>query len=114
MGLKELFKRKNKQSVMEFVAPRSDLTPEQKAQLAKQMLKNPLYREVIDRITEELKELWANTSASDTETREQIWLMLQMLKKIDQKFNGYVNEAILIKEGITSQVESAKGGENGR
>ena len=76
------------------------------------MLDNPLYKEIIAKIEVELKNLWLASPVMDSNGREQVWQMTQMLKKIDSKFQAMVKEAIYeqkLTESMTSgQPESAR------
>ena len=85
-------KKEEKKEEKEFAEP-SNSTMGEKSILAKAMLDNPLYKEIILKIHTELNHLWINSVIDDTETREQIFHMRKMLEKIDKKFIAYVSAA---------------------
>lgn len=97
----------------EFACSLPDLAVSQKGELAKQMLDNPLYKEVIVKIENDLYYLWNNSQTEDRAGRERTWNMLQMLRKIDRTIVGYLNEALyelrIREESTTSEeTESAR------
>ena len=59
-------------------------------QRAKNLLSDPLYKEAIDHLGEELFNMWVNSDPEDTETREQIWISLKLLERVNQHLTSIV------------------------
>lgn len=112
--LKRFLKLITRRRCVEFASSSPNLTVSQKGELAKQIIGNPLYKEVIAKMEDELQYLWLNSHSKDTEGRERVWNTIQMLKKIDQQFTGFISAAVCAlkqkEESTTSEnTESAEG-----
>ena len=78
---------------------------------ARQLLDNPLFKEALD----ELKKLYAeslfNTGAKEQETREKLWLAVNVLGKVEQHIQQVLDTGKLAKkqlEDFRKQEESKK------
>ncbi|WP_342162547.1 hypothetical protein [Methylobacterium sp. SD21] len=55
-----------------------------RAEVYKQYFEDPIYREPWEKVREALMDAFPKTAAGDTATRERIYLMLGLLKKVDE------------------------------
>ena len=58
------------------------MDPELRLQRAKALLNDELLAEAFDTIKTELMDRWENSSSSEAECRESIWLGLQLLTRV--------------------------------
>lgn len=49
---------------------------------ANRLLNDPIFKETLDALEEELKNTWYNSSIRETEAREHCWLSLRLLERI--------------------------------
>jgi hypothetical protein len=64
-----------------------------KATYAKQMLDNPIYKEVLQKIEADAVKLWQNSPLHDVEQREIMYMQHRVLKQIDAYIKRYVVDA---------------------
>jgi hypothetical protein len=84
----------NDLSLSEFVPSDPHLKKGSKRFYADEMLRNPIYQEVIDRIETDCIRKWRSTPSEATAIREQYYLHLRVLKQIDQYIRGYIQEVV--------------------
>jgi hypothetical protein len=65
------------------------MTPQDKAEQAKQVLTNPVFRHVFNDIRENLVVQLESIPLGDTETQHEITLMLQLLKRVQTTLERY-------------------------
>jgi hypothetical protein len=51
--------------------------------LAREVAENPVFREAIDGLRDQLRAEWEQSPARDTEGRERLWLAVNLLSKIE-------------------------------
>jgi hypothetical protein len=73
------------------------LSDEEKASAAKALLDNPVFMQAFIDIELNITELWKRSSNNDIEVREQLWLSLKILHKIEGQFKDSITTH-LIKE----------------
>lgn len=49
---------------------------------ARQVLENPLYQDAFREYEAQIREKWEDTAVRDTEDRELLWMMLQVVKRV--------------------------------
>lgn len=76
-------------------------TIDYKAELAKEVLGNPMLHEVFERIEDQLVTLWKNTNPSETEAREIAYYRLEAIRKVQNMIKGYLNQAVYEKHLAT-------------
>lgn len=84
-----------------------NLNLDERANLAKEILDNEIYKEAIKKIKYDLSQMWQNSSIDDVSGREQVWAMYQALNRIDSWFVTWVNE-----QRIERILQEKKGLEN--
>jgi hypothetical protein len=65
------------------------MTPQEKAEQAKQVLTNPVFKHVYGDIRENLVVQLESIPLGDTETQHEITLMLQLLKRVQTTLERY-------------------------
>lgn len=84
------------------------MTPEEeaiRADRAKELLENPLVIEAFAFIEAEITEKLMNSPARDTEGREKLYLMNQLLKRVKKHFESTVNTGYLAKRTIADRLK---------
>lgn len=81
-----------------------------RAEVYKQYYSDPAYREPYDKVREALVEAWQKTNASDSETRERIYLMLGLLKKVDEFVGRTIASGEIDKRALDKMTEARKQG----
>jgi hypothetical protein len=92
--LADFWKKKEAPQEIDFAQPKFDRDKAAKRYYAEEMLKNPIYLEVIDRIEKDCIQKWRATPSEASDVREQYYLHLRVLKQIDQYFRSYVLELV--------------------
>lgn len=62
------------------------LSINERASAAKALLDNPVFRQIFIDIELNVIELWKKTNNNDIDAREQLWLSLKILRKIEGQF----------------------------
>lgn len=73
-------------------------TIQERGQLAKQLLANPVLQEAFAKIEAELTASWKVTPFERKDLREGIWLKMDALRSLQQSLNGFINIAVLEKK----------------
>lgn len=84
------------------------MTPEEesiRADRAKELLENPLVIEAFETIEFELTKALMDSPARDTEGREKLYLMNQLLKRVKKHFESTVNTGYLAKRTIADRLK---------
>lgn len=106
MGIKEFLFNKYFPKILPKEG-NGNLTLDERANLAKEILNNEIYKEAIKKIEVDLFNIWKNSSSNDTVGREQVWALYQALNRIDNWFVTWVNE-----QRIERILQEKKGLEN--
>lgn len=84
------------------------MTPEEesiRADRAKEILENPLVVEAFETIEREITQALMDSPARDTEGREKLYLMNQLLKRVKKHFESTVNTGYLAKRTIADRLK---------
>ena len=84
------------------------MTPEEeaiRADRAKEILENPLVIEAFETIEREITQALMDSPARDTEGREKLYLMNQLLKRVKKHFESTVNTGYLAKRTIADRLK---------
>jgi hypothetical protein len=84
------------------------MTPEEesiRADRAKELLENPLVIEAFETIEREITQALMDSPARDTEGREKLYLMNQLLKRVKKHFESTVNTGYLAKRTIADRLK---------
>ena len=84
------------------------MTPEEesiRADRAKELLENPLVIEAFETIEFEITKALMDSPARDTEGREKLYLMNQLLKRVKKHFESTVNTGYLAKRTIADRLK---------
>lgn len=81
-----------------------------KAELYKQYYSDPAFREPWDKVREALMEAFPKTAATDAATRERIYLMLGLLKKVDEFVGRTIASGEIDKKALETLTEARKRG----
>lgn len=81
-----------------------------KAELYKQYYSDPAFREPWDKVREALMEAFPKTAANDAATRERIYLMLGLLKKVDEFVGRTIASGEIDKKTLETLTEARKRG----
>lgn len=79
------------------------MTPEQESQRAddaRLLLEHYLVIEAFDKISSEITQTLMNSPARDSEGREKLYLMNQLLGRVKKHFDSVVNNGVLAKRTI--------------
>ena len=79
-----------------------ELTSAERASYAEQLLKNPVFKEAMRAVEDDLIRDWSDTLPTQTNEREALWSQIQALKKIEETLTGYINE---FKLGYSNKVK---------
>lgn len=66
----------------------------QRAEMAMQILENPMWNEAVKKIEEELIIRWKNSPIKDNELREMIFYRIEALQNINDALKGFLNNAL--------------------
>jgi hypothetical protein len=103
--LKNFFQEIKEYQPRDF-APAQSFDIKQNAFHAEQLLNNPVYQGIIDKLRNEYQSLWLNSTHDQIELREDYYRYLTALNQINTRIKILVNEAIVddqIKEFNTRQ-----------
>lgn len=84
------------------------MTPEEesiRADRAKEILENPLVVEAFETIEAEITKALMDSPARDAEGREKLYLMNQLLKRVQKHFESTVNTGYLAKRTIADRLK---------
>ncbi|CAO4182093.1 hypothetical protein EEDFHM_04061 [Methylorubrum populi] len=81
-----------------------------KAELYKQYYNDLAFREPWDKVREALMDAFPKTAATDTATRERIYLMLGLLTKLDEFVGRTIASGEIDKRALENLVEARKRG----
>ena len=81
-----------------------------KAELYKQYYSDPAYREPYEKVKEALVAAWQTTDARDSEARERIYLMLGLLRKVDEFVGRTIASGEIDKRNLAELTEARKRG----
>ena len=70
---------------------------------AKAILDNPVYGEAFSTLRDKLIAEWEATRMSDEAERERIWALMQMLKRVNQYFEGVAKTGELTAKNIAAE-----------
>lgn len=65
------------------------MTNEERSQYAKELIKNPLYRCLMDELKANTINLWANTEIEQNEGREKYWQRYIVIETLDKYITAY-------------------------
>lgn len=72
-----------------------------RADRAKELLNNPLYKEAIESIEIALVEQFKDTKFKDDAERHELWQRMQILKQFQAKFEHVVKQGVKAQETLT-------------
>jgi hypothetical protein len=78
---------------VEFTGPRIDDDIGIKRLYANQLLNNPIFMEVINKLETECIEMWKSTTPEDVSKREILYIHQKVLKQLVSKIKQYIAEA---------------------
>ncbi|MFD6318594.1 hypothetical protein [Methylorubrum thiocyanatum] len=81
-----------------------------KAELYKQFYSDPAFREPWDMVRQALVDAFPKTAPGDTATRERIYLMLQLLSKLDEFVGRTIASGEIDKRALETLTEARKRG----
>ncbi len=81
-----------------------------KAEVYKQYYGDPAYREPYDKVREALVEAWQKTDPRDSAARERIYLMLGLLRKLDEFVGRTIASGEIDKRNLDDLTEARKRG----
>lgn len=79
------------------------MTPEQeinRARQAAEVLENEAFQAAFQQIEQEIVEQWKNAPARDTDGRERLWTMLQLLQKVKQTLEASMQAGHLAAQNL--------------
>ena len=81
-----------------------------KTEIYKQYYSDPAYREPYDKVREALVNAWQATDAGDNQARERIYLMLGLLRKVDEFVGRTIASGEIDKRNLAEITEMRKRG----
>ncbi len=81
-----------------------------KAEVYKQYYSDPAYREPYGKVREALVEAWQKTDPRDSAARERIYLMLGLLRKVDEFVGRTIASGEIDKRNLDELTEARKRG----
>ncbi|WP_426313485.1 hypothetical protein ACN9MF_17880 [Methylobacterium fujisawaense] len=81
-----------------------------KAEVYKQYYSDPAYREPYDMVKAALVEAWQKTDPRDSAARERIYLMLGLLRKVDEFVGRTIASGEIDKRALDKITEARKAG----
>lgn len=84
------------------------MTPEQESQRAddaRALLENYLVVEAFEKISVELTKALMNSPARDSDGREKLYLMNQLLGRVKKHFESVVNNGVMAKRSIIERLK---------
>lgn len=105
----EVRKLIKKDFTFDFVS-QSGLDNKTKVFYAQNMLNNPLYDEIINKIKSDCMRLWETSPDQSIEDREQLYSHMKILKRIDAYFRRYVSDIVFDELADKLNAPAQKGG----
>jgi hypothetical protein len=75
----------------------SDLTDEQRARHANNLLQDELFIEAFEVLKEDLMSRWSHSGSTESEARESIWLAMRLLDRLEGHFKSIVETGQMAK-----------------
>lgn len=66
----------------------------ERIQYAKELIKNPLYKQLMDELKENTITLWANTDVEQVQNREKYWERFVVCKTLDNWITSYAQQKL--------------------
>ena len=79
------------------------MTPLERAEGAKQLLENPVFRDVIGELEKRLIARAVDSAIGDTQTHHEVVLSLQLLRQIPRNIEAFAQELVIDKHRIKHQ-----------
>jgi len=80
----------------------------EKGHYAKELLNNPLLKDIFKIIEQDTINTWRSSPALAREDRESLWKLLKMLDKIRGTLQGFINDALYEKELKKNKTEKGE------
>jgi len=86
------------------------MTPEleaQRGESARRILEDPLFREAVEVIRQDILAQWQASPARDTQGRETLWLSTKLLDKLVMQLTGVMESGVLARATLASRAKQA-------
>lgn len=76
---------------------------EQRANHARQLRDDPMFREIMDELREEAINVWAKTATEQQGQREFAWMMVRVIDRIGTKLQSIVDDQFISARAIVRE-----------